>query len=43
MDNNEDLKSKNSSEIMMLRLYNGDMIIGERVWNEPLSCNFNLD
>ena len=43
MDNNEDLESKNSSEIVMLRLYNGDMIIGKRVWNEPLSCNFNLD
>ena len=43
MDNNEDLERKNSSEIVMLRLYNGDMIIGKRVWNEPLSCNFNLD
>lgn len=44
MDNNEDLESKNSGKIVMLRLYNGDMIIGERVWNnEPLSCNFNLD
>lgn len=44
MDNNEDLESKKSSEIMLLRLYNGDMIIGERVWNnEPLSCNFNLE
>jgi len=44
MDSKEVLTDDNKKkEIVMLRLYNGDMIIGERVWNEPLSCNFNLD
>ena len=45
MDSKEVLMDNNKKkEIVMLRLYNGDMIIGERVWNdEPLSCNFNLD
>lgn len=42
MDKNEDLESRKSSEIVLLRLYNGDMIIGER-YNEPLSCNLNFD
>lgn len=32
-----------TEEIVLVRLYNGDMIIGNKIYGEPLSCNFNLD
>ena len=43
MDSKEVLMDNKKKEIVMLRLYNGDMIIGKRVWNELLSCSFNFD
>jgi len=40
---NDNTQTSKVEEIVLLKLYNGEMVIGKRVYNEPLSCNFNVD
>ena len=40
---NDNTQTSKVEEIVLLKLYNGEMVIGKRVYNEPLSCNLNVD
>ena len=40
---NDNVQTSKNEEIVLLKLYNGEMVIGKRVYSEPLSCNFNVD